>query len=393
MPKNCSRLADPQVSIGVKGNAEHEFDPDLRLSVSKRAIDFRKIANQVVIRGVDAQGYHIRGVAGSGTPCRCFNEDNVSTEAALNNIASKRLSELQTSSAGAPVSVPITQGYYFNAGDFINLYQPKYMLSGYFRMMQVVKKKTKVQMQLDKIRPDISKVVADLKRWEDKGIYLPGSGAWSLNLQGLVGLYRLDEGVDAVAKDNAPIEEPQDGTIVNGHWESNAYVPNKYQALQGDGYVDCGDSVTFSADAQFSVGCLFSPSSLSANPRYLIHKDGQFSLSHVGVDGRLRFTFTDASNNIQTFDSEPGVVRVGGRHFAVISYDGANVKMYMNGHLHKSFAQTGAPHSSTNKVYLGSSFQGVLAHCMLWSRRLVDQEVLELYFFPLNRVVQSRGSQ
>ena len=131
-----------QVSIGVKGNAEHEFDPDLRLSVSKRAIDFRKIANQVVIRGVDAQGYHIRGVAGSGTPCRCFNEDNVSTEAALNNIASKRLSELQTSSAGAPVSVPITQGYYFNAGDFINLYQPKYMLSGYFRMMQVVKKKT-----------------------------------------------------------------------------------------------------------------------------------------------------------------------------------------------------------------------------------------------------------
>ena len=386
-------MADPQVSIGVKGNAEHEFDPDLRLSVSKRAIDFRKIANQVVIRGVDAQGYHIRGVAGSGTPCRCFNEDNVSTEAALNNIASKRLSELQTSSAGAPVSVPITQGYYFNAGDFINLYQPKYMLSGYFRMMQVVKKKTKVQMQLDKIRPDISKVVADLKRWEDRGIYLPGSGAWSLNLQGLVGLYRLDEGVDAVAKDNAPIDEPQDGTIVNGHWESNAYVPNKYQALQGDGYVDCGDSVTFSADTQFSVGCLFSPSSLSANPRFLIHKDGQFGLSHVGVDGRLRFTFTDASNNIQTFDSEPGVVRVGGRHFAVISYDGSNVKMYMNGHLHKSFAQTGAPHSSTNSVYLGSSFQGVLAHCMLWSRRLVDQEVLELYFFPLNRVVQSRGSR
>ena len=174
------------------------------MSVSKRAIDFRKIANQVVIRGVDAQGYHIRGVAGSGTPCRTFNESNVSTEAALNNIASKKLNELQNSSAGAPVSVPITQGYYFNAGDFISLYQPKYLLSGYFRMMQVVKKKTKVEIQLDKIRPDISKVAADLRRWEDKGIYLPGSGAWALNLQGLVGLYRLDEGEGAVAKDNAP---------------------------------------------------------------------------------------------------------------------------------------------------------------------------------------------
>ena len=376
-----------QISIGVKGNAEHEFDPDLRLSVSKRAIDFRKIANQVVIRGVNAQGYHIRGVAGSGTPCRTFNEDNVSTEAALNNIASKRLSELQTSSAGAPVSVPITQGYYFNAGDYINLYQPKYMLSGYFRMMQVVKKKTKVQMQLDTIRPDIAKVVADLKRWEDKGIYLPGSGAWAINLQGLVGLYRLDEGTGAVAKDHAPIEEPQDGAIVNGHWEENSVLPTKYQALQGDGYVDCGSSITFSGDDQFSVGCWFSPSSLTANPRYLIHKDGQFALSHVGTNGVLRFTFTDSNNAIQTFDSNPGLVKVGGRHFALISYDGVTVKMYMNGHLHKTFNQTGPPHVSSNKVYLGVSFHGVLAHCMLWSRRLVDQEVLELYFFPLNRVV------
>ena len=43
-----------EIDIGTKGNAEHECDPDLRLSVSKRAIDYRKYANQVVIRGVDA---------------------------------------------------------------------------------------------------------------------------------------------------------------------------------------------------------------------------------------------------------------------------------------------------------------------------------------------------
>jgi hypothetical protein len=246
------------ISIGTKGNAEHDFDPDLRLSVSKRAIDYRKYANQVVIRGVDASGYHIRGVAGSGTPCRCFNEDNVSTEAALNNIASKKLYELQTSSAGAPVSVPITQGWYFNAGDFINLYQPKYMLGGNFRIMQVVKKKTRVQMQLDKVRSDISKVVADLRRWEDRGIYLPGSGAWSLNLQGLVGLYRLDEGEGETAKDHSPRETPVDGSIVNGHWEYGGQL-TKHIALQGDGYIDCGESISFDASDGFSVGCWFSP--------------------------------------------------------------------------------------------------------------------------------------
>ena len=161
----------------------------------------------------------------------------------------------------------------------------------------------------------------------------------------------------------------------------------------GDGYVDCGDSISFSGDSQFAVGCWFSPSSLDENQRYLIHKSGQFALSHVGTNGVLRFTFTDSSGVLQTFDSNPGLVKVGGRHFAVVSYDGSNVRMYMNGHLHKSFSQTGAPFASSNKVYLGATFQGILAHCMLWSRQLVDQEVLELYFFPLNRIVQPRESE
>ena len=45
------------------------------------------------------------------------------------------------------------------------------------------------------------------------------------------------------------------------------------------------------------------------------------------------------------------------------------------------------------KSMLGINFEGVIAHNMLWTRSLSDQEVLELYFFPLNRVVQSRESE
>ena len=67
----------------------------------------------------------------------------------------------------------------------------------------------------------------------------------------------------------------------------------------------------------FLLAAGLAPQALTANPRYLIHKDGQFALSHVGTNGVLRFTFTDSNNNIQTFDSNPGLVKVGGRHFAV----------------------------------------------------------------------------
>ena len=129
-----------------------------------------------------------------------------------------------------------------------------------------------------------------------------------------------------------------------------------------------------------------------------MHKDGQFVLCQYESNGVLRFQFTDTNNVIHTYDSDPGLLKVGGRHFVVISYDGVNsddskkgVYMYMNGHLHKFFPQTGNPHVSSNKIYLGVGYHGPLTHCMFWTRRLVDQEVLELYFFPLNRVVQSRG--
>ena len=153
-------------------------------------------------------------------------------------------------------------------------------------------------------------------------------------------------------------------------------------------------SVLLHADG-FSVGCWFSPSSLDAAVRNLIHKDGQFGLKHVGTNGVLRFTFTDANRDVQTFDSNAGAVRVGARLFAMVTHDVATstLKMYLNGHLHKTFSQAGHVHASTNKVYLGISFEGVIAHNMLWTRSLSDQEVLELYFFPLNRVVQSRESE
>jgi len=75
----------------------------------------------------------------------------------------------------------------------------------------------------------------------------------------------------------------------------------------------------------------------------------------------------------------------------MITYDQAKVRMYYNGWLHKEWTLTGATSSSANTVYLGVFLKGVLAEVMLWSRALVDQEVLELYFFPLLRVVSGGG--
>ena len=90
---------------------------------------------------------------------------------------------------------------------------------------------------------------------------------------------------------------------------------------------------------------------------------------------------------MHSYSSDAGLIKVGGRIFAMITYDQSKVRTYYNGWLHKEWSLTGAPSSTANTVYLGVFLKGVLAEVMFWSRTLVDQEVLELYYFPLFRVV------
>jgi len=71
------------------------------------------------------------------------------TQTTLQNIAAKKLVELQSDSTGTPISTLMTMGYQYNVGDFINIYRPKYMLWGnWYRIVQMAKSKIKVRCNL-----------------------------------------------------------------------------------------------------------------------------------------------------------------------------------------------------------------------------------------------------
>ncbi len=209
-------------------------------------------------------------------------------------------------------------------------------------------------------------------------------------MQNLVGLYHLTEGTGTVAKDSSPVDTPTNGAIVNGHWDNSPIGGGaKVLAVQGDGYVDCNTTIDLSVNGScFSVGGWFSPVNLDNIVRHLAHKDGQFGLSYVNTV--FRFTFTDTSNgDVNTCDSEIGKIKAYGRHFVMITYDGETLTMYIGGIVHKTWNLNIGIHGSTNKVYLGMFLWGNAAEWMFWTRCLTAQEVLELNFFPLNRVVQT----
>jgi hypothetical protein len=377
------------INLAVKGDGV-VWTPS-SISVSSRGLDRSKQRTKVIIRGLDCWGHHILGVAGSGTKVKTFSNNSVTDETTLNGMAAKKLAELNTDSSGAPVSVLITIGKAYAPGDSVTVVNDQYLLNGTYRIKQLNKTRTQVKLQLDKFRKSLDRTIEDLRSWEDQGIYLPGSTSWSLNLQGLVGLFHLNEGTGTAAKNKAPVDEPIDGVITAGSWEDGPIT--KMLTFNGSSsMVSLGDAskAGINLTSKLSFGGWFSPSVADSTERNVCHKSGQFGLHYHSNTGVVTASITIGSI-ANSFSSDAGIATVGARLFVMCTYDGTTVKMYVNGYLHKQWSQTGNPDSSTNTVYLGVFLKGVLAEVMLWNRCLVDQEVLELYFFPLLRVVSKGG--
>ena len=117
---------------------------------------------------------------------------------------------------------------------------------------------------------------------------------------------------------------------------------------------------------KLSFGGWFSPSATDSTERNVCHKSGQFGLHYHSNTGVVTASITIGST-VHYFNSDAGVATVGARLFVMVTYDGAHVRMYVNGYLHKEWSQTGNPDSSANTVYLGVFLKGVLAEVMLWS--------------------------
>ena len=115
-----------------------------------------------------------------------------------------------------------------------------------------------------------------------------------------------------------------------------------------------------------------------------MHKDGQFTLKVV--NGTVILIVYDSGGTPHTFTTA-SIVTVGGRNFVMATYDGTTIRIYRNTKVVLEQNISMSIHSSTNKVYVGMGFQGALGEVMLWQRCLYDQEVVELYFFPLVRTV------
>ncbi|MGD6806531.1 MAG: LamG-like jellyroll fold domain-containing protein [Candidatus Bathyarchaeia archaeon] len=382
-----------RVYIGIKGAAKALS----KFVVSKRGIDRSKKRDRVIVKGVDKDGVNIEGSAGTGTKTKVYREKNPTDIVTLNALAAKWLLELSSESSGAPLSTTINYGYALFAGDSVAISKPEFALTGSFRIVQVTKSKTKVSFQVDRFRAPLDKALADLEKYEDLGIYQPGAqNPWTLSLQGLVGLYHLNEGEGTVATDSSPQDDPVDGTIVNGAWVDGPVT--KVLQFNGAGYVDLTNAISFAivgpmVTDRFSIGGWLDVAEAKSEGNYLIVKPDQFYLRHTN-NNALQFIIELADGSQVSLETDAGTAPINSRLFVMAVYDNQTMKVYLNGRLSKTRSQTGNLGGSVeaNPVFIGQDLTGAVAECMFWWRALSAQEVLELYFFPLARIIKKSAS-
>jgi hypothetical protein len=392
------------VDIAVKGNqtpAAIVIDSQSSVNIDRSKAGY----DGVIIRGVDQTGSPIAGSAGNtgaSYNVKTLTNKVAMSQASLNSLASAYLQSLQQTNSGSPLECDIGQAATLSSGDLITVTNgADFGLSGSYEIYRITKNLTKVTVEIVRPVNIFDSLISAMADSTSALNTLPMSSdqvqtPTALVLQGLLDLYHLTEGQGTLANDSAPNSTPNNGTISGGTWVQGPL--SLVLQFAGSGYVDCTANVSLAGTNKLAIGGWFSPYAYGSDQNYVIAKDGQFLLQQVGTSGAVQFGVHIGGGWVY-LTSPAGIAPLNGRCFAMGVYDGSNMYLYVadpsgvNQLLTFSQAQTGNLDASTSDVFLASKtssaggFNGVVAECMIWGRALSAQEVQELFFRPLTRII------
>lgn len=370
-------------NIAARGSAKSVTN----YKIKSRGIDRSKQRDKIRVKGTDVNGVEIVGEAGSGTNVQVFREKKANDVATLNTLASKYLAELNTISKGAPIEVPIEEGYNIYPGDTIPISNARYNLNDTYRIMRISKYPTKVSFQLEKQKPTLEAKLLDFKKYEDIGIYqISGAGEEIdpvvLSYQSLELLIPMDEGSGAFLADYGPYWR-QD-ICYNHTWATGSEGTSLEFA--GTGYATCGVDIDLDGLDELTISVWVNPAANGADVNYLVHKENCFSLQHYTTDNKIRFQVYVAGDWHELV-TDANAVPLSTRVHVVAKYDGSKMYIYIDSVLAKEISQIGSFGDSSNTLYLGAkdSSQGFLTGkigmLFIFSRALFESEIADLYHY------------
>ncbi|MEM1971239.1 MAG: LamG domain-containing protein, partial [Candidatus Anstonellales archaeon] len=185
----------------------------------------------------------------------------------------------------------------------------------------------------------------------------------------------------------------QSGSLYN-------YAP--YFTATGSNFVSIPDSQELRLQQQFSVSAWFRTTMNNNSLVAIIVNKGGFQSdtpgtpqqnygiwitgSNQGVRGKVQAGFEDA-NGKDYFVTSPNTYNDGQWHYAVVTYDGSTLNLYVDGSLVATRTNiTAIPHTSNTPLVIGKDsndskryFRGDIDEVRIYNRALTAQEVSDAY--------------
>jgi hypothetical protein len=200
----------------------------------------------------------------------------------------------------------------------------------------------------------------------------------SANKNGLVGYWAFNEGVGTKTGDASG--KVINGTVANTTWSSGRFGKalyfngtNSYVSTPYNSALDLTNNITMSVWYKKDVG--------SGTNKWLLHKATVNTSYAMFIEGGLKMRLEHPGmQDCTTTEPSEGVW-----HHAVSTYDGANMKVYVDGVLRNTCAATGNISLTGYGVEIGSfgstgyPFKGLIDEVRIYNRALTASEVLDLY--------------
>jgi len=202
--------------------------------------------------------------------------------------------------------------------------------------------------------------------------------------QDLAGYWKLDEGSGSVVSDSSG--NGNSGTISPAGATFSSIGKNGYAlAFNGSGYVSLSP---INPPHYVSVTGWFKRNGPPIGTHHVIFMQGtQIEISIPDSTGKIRAGVTTDTMGEQVFDSGSGL-NDGNWHFVAMTYDGSNLKAYIDGQQTSNQSVSGAltTGGSTNIGVYDSTYytNGSIDEVRIYDRALTESEIQLLYSDPSN---------
>ena len=161
---NCDRWVEDgdTLYLGTRGSAE-SFDSS-KAKVTCRGVDRSKNRDKVHVRGFNADGDELLGVAGTGDDVAVFWSNFATTQTTLNLLAAKLLDQVNLDDSAIKLNCPLPYAKHLHPGDTITVTKAESNLSGSYRIAKLIKTRSRCDIELNRTKRTTEDILEELSK-------------------------------------------------------------------------------------------------------------------------------------------------------------------------------------------------------------------------------------